>query len=290
MVRAGFRELRQVPFASEEDLALTGDDDAVRVTNPLQADEGWLRTRLLPGLLRAAKRNAFRHVRSIALFEVGTVFRLEDGVVRERPSLGFVLSGATGEGWTGTARDFDVFDAKGVIEELLSELRVTWRVGGAGGGAFHPGRSATILVGGEPVGTFGELHPRFAAALDLSGRVAAGELDVEALMPRSSDLRQVRDVPRFPPVRRDLAFQVDAATPAGDVQRALEEAAGELLDSCLLFDVHEGPPLPAGAKSLAFSVDFRAPDRTLTDAEAAEAVAAVVERLARDFGARLRSG
>jgi phenylalanyl-tRNA synthetase beta chain len=100
----------------------------------------------------------------------------------------------------------------------------------------------------------------------------------------------VEDVPRFPPVRRDLAFIVEASVPAGRVRAALEAAAGGLLGSVLLFDVFEGPPLPEGAKSLAFSVDFRAPDRTLTDEEADGAVAAIVERLSSEVGARLRSG
>jgi phenylalanyl-tRNA synthetase beta chain len=100
----------------------------------------------------------------------------------------------------------------------------------------------------------------------------------------------VEDVPRFPPVRRDLAFIVDASIPAGRVRSALVDAAGEILGSVLLFDVFEGPPLPEGTKSLAYSVDFRAADRTLTDQEADVAVEAIVERLSRDVGARLRSG
>jgi phenylalanyl-tRNA synthetase beta chain len=291
MVRAGLREVRQVPFVSEDDLALAGDAGAaVRITNPLQADEGWLRTRLLPGLLRAAKRNASRHVRSIALFEASTVFRREGDGVHETPGVAFVMTGETGEGWTGSKRDFDVFDAKGAVEELLAELGVEWRVGAEPGPPFHPGRSAAIVADEAVIGAFGELHPRVAAAFDLTGRVAVGELDVDALIPRSRTVPAVRDVPRFPPVRRDLAFVVDAATPAGHVQRALEETGGDLLDGCLLFDVHAGPPLPEGRKSLAFSIDLRSPDRTLTDAEAAEAVDAIVGRLARDFGAQLRSG
>jgi phenylalanyl-tRNA synthetase beta chain len=135
----------------------------------------------------------------------------------------------------------------------------------------------------------GEIHPKVAASLDIPGRVAIGELEVRALMDRTPSVVQVRDVPRHPPTRRDLAFTVDAGTPAAAMQSALEEAAGELLGSCLLFDVHSGPPLPEGKKSLAFSVDFRAPDRTLTDAEANEAVAAIAARLFHGFGAELRS-
>ncbi len=290
MVRAGAREVRQVPFASDRDLEIVGDRDAIRVTNPLQAEEGWLRTRLLPGLLHTARRNAFRHVRSVAVFEAGTVFRLADGTARERASVAFVLVGTADGGWTGGGREYDVFDAKGVVEAMLAELGIAWTTGRSHGGPLHPGRSATVEAGGETIGMFGELHPRAAAAFDLAGRVAVGEIDVGALMRHASGPLAVREPARFPPVRRDLAFTVDTATPAGEVLAALETAAGDLLDSCVLFDVHTGPPLPEGKKSLAFSVDLRAPDRTLTDAEAGAAVDAVTERLASDFGAQLRSG
>jgi phenylalanyl-tRNA synthetase beta chain len=290
MAAAGLREVKLIPFVSDEDLQLVPGGRAVRVTNPLQAEEGWLRTRLLPGLLKAARRNAYRHVRSTAIFEASTVFDIASGVPTESLSVGFVMTGAADAGWTTAGRDYDAFDAKGVVEELLAGLGVGWRIGEAPGAPYHPGRSAGVIAGGEAIGAFGELHPKVAAALDLNGRVAAGELDVEALRRLTTGVLEIRDVPRFPPVRRDLAFTVDAATPAGAVQAALEAAAGDLLDSCLLFDVHSGPPLPEGTKSLAFSIDLRARDRTLTDAEAVDAVASIVDRLTREFGARLRAG
>jgi phenylalanyl-tRNA synthetase beta chain len=147
-----------------------------------------------------------------------------------------------------------------------------------------------VVVAGETIGAVGELHPKVAERLDLPARVAVAELEVEALMRLAAPSTQAEDVPRFPPIRRDLAFVVDVSIPAGAVQATLEEAAGELLDSALLFDVHAGPPLPEGSKSLAFSVDLRAFDRTLTDAEAAEVVEVVTARLAEAFGAELRSG
>jgi phenylalanyl-tRNA synthetase beta chain len=290
LVRAGLREVRQIPFVSDADLELIGDRDAIRVTNPLQPDDAWLRTRLLPGLLEAAGRNARRDVRSAAIFEVSNVFRLEAGEPREAPAVGILLTGLVDGGWSGDERGYDVFDAKGVVEELLDGLRIEWSLGESPGPPLHPGRSATVRAGDEAIGAFGEIHPEVAEAFDIHGRVAVAELDVEALMRLARDTVEVRDVPRFPPVRRDLAFIVEASTPAGDVQSALEDAAGELLGSATIFDVHTGPPLPERKKSLAFSVEFRAPDRTLTDAEANEVVAAIVERLTRDFGADLRSG
>ncbi|MEX0743896.1 MAG: phenylalanine--tRNA ligase subunit beta [Actinomycetota bacterium] len=297
LVRAGLREVRQIPFASDADLELMGDRDAVRVTNPLLPEEGWLRTRLTPGLLKTVRRNAARQVRSVAIFEASTVFRRVGDRAEERPMVAFALTGAADPGWAGGGRTFDFFDAKGVVEGFMAALGIEWTLGGAPGSnaeapgsPFHPGRAGFVLSReGERVGVVGEIHPKVAASLDITGRVAVGELELSALMDLAPSAVQVRDVPRYPPVRRDLAFTVDAGTPAGAVQSALEETAGELLDSCLLFDVHSGPPLPEGKKSLAFSVDFRAPDRTLTDAEANEAVAAIASRLALELGAQLRS-
>ena len=297
LVRAGLREVRQIPFVSDADLELTGDRNGVRVTNPLQPEEGWLRTRLTPGLLKAVRRNAARQVRSVAIFEASTVFRRVGDTAEERPMVAFALTGAADPGWAGGGRTFDFFDAKGVVETFMAALGIGWSLDGgqssnaAGPGSpFHPGRAGFVRSGaGERIGVVGEIHPKVAASLDIPGRVAVGELDLNALMDLVPSAVQVRDVPRYPPVRRDLAFTVDAGTPAGAMQSALEQAAGELLDSCLLFDVHSGHPLPKDKKSLAFSVDFRAPDRTLTDAEANEAVAAIAARLAEEFRAQLRS-
>ncbi len=288
--RAGLREVRQIPFVSEADLRMVGDDDAIRVTNPLQADDGWLRTRLTPGMLKVVRHNAYRHVRSVAVFEVDTVFRIREGRPDERPKVAFALNGNADPGWARDDRPFDVFDAKGVVEAVMAELGISWTLGDPIGRPFHPGRSGTIMVGEERIGVLGEIHPRVADRLGLTGRVAVAELEVEALMRLARPLSGVEDVPRFPPVRRDLAFTVDASIPAGRVRSALEDAAGEILGSVLLFDVFEGPPLPEGTKSLAYSVDFRAPDRTLTDEEVDGAVEAIVQRLSRDVGARLRSG
>ena len=299
--RAGIREVRLLSFASKEDLYIPGDlprteveflhDDAIRITNPLQADEAFLRTRLLPGLLRAVRRNVYRHVRGVALFEVGTVFRMKDGGAEERPSVAFAMTGPASQTWAEPARSFDFFDAKGVVEALLEDAGVRdWWVGRPAGWPFHPGRSVAILAGQDGLGVMGELHPSLVERLDLGGRVAAAEVDVQALMAHASSEIEVRDVPRFPPVRRDLAFVLDGATPAAAVQAALLDAGGDLVETCLLFDVFSGPPLPQGKKSLAFSIDLRAHDRTLTDEEADAVVRGIAERLAAEFGADLRAG
>ncbi len=290
LVRAGLREVRPAPFASQEDLALSGDTDAIAIANPLTVEEGYLRTRLTPGLLRAVARNQSLGVRSVALFEVGTVFRLGDPV-EERRKIAFVLAGAAGEGWAAEKRPFDVLDARGALEALMDDLGVaSWSLGEPLGGAFHPGRSAFVQVDGERAGILAELHPRTAEAFDIEGRVALCELEFEAVRAAGAKEFVLRDVPRFPPVRRDLAFIVADDVPAGAVQAALEEAAGDLLGGVVLFDVFRGGSLPEDRKSLAFAIDFRAADRTLTIEEVQPAVDRIVARVRSDFGGELRSG
>jgi phenylalanyl-tRNA synthetase beta chain len=294
LVRAGLRESLSLSFASTSDLELMGYERAVRLANPPSADEPFLRTSLVPNLLKALSRNVSRGVRGATLFEVGRVFRLgtPDGTpVDEREFVAAALTGPAGEGVHSERRQLDCFDAKGMLEALMTGLGVEdWAVGGPAGRPLHPARSAEILIAGLPAGVMGEIHPGIAGRLDLPERVGVFELDVGILAPSAGRQRLFTDIPRFPPVRRDLAFVVDEETPAGAVAEALREAGGELVDQVVLFDVFAGDPIPAGKKNLAFSVDFRAPDRTLTDEEAERAVAAIVERLRRDFRAEFRSG
>jgi phenylalanyl-tRNA synthetase beta chain len=291
LVRAGLRESLSLSFASEADVELSSfeSNQVVRVANPPTAEEPFLRPGLLPNLLKAVRRNLSRGVRQVALFEVGHVFWGVRDVV-EREHVAAVLTGPAG-GWPDPPRQVDFFDAKGVLQSLLEGLRAeAWSLGDAPGWPLHPGRSARVMVGDADVGRVGELHPRAAAGLDVPTQTALIEIDLTALEPLLGAAFRFRDVPRFPPVRRDLAFAVDRDTPAGDVQAELITAASGLADSVELFDVFEGGSLPVGKKSLAFSIDFRAPDRTLTDGEVDSAVAEIVRLLGDRFGAVLRSG
>lgn len=281
--------MRSFPFASDAALALTGDRDAIGVSNPLQADDRWLRTRLTPGMLAAIRRNAYRQVRSAALFEVDTVFRMVDGRPEERPMAAFAMTGESEGAWTGR-RECDFFDAKGVVEALMADLGIAWSLGEPPGPLFHPGRSAFVMVDGARVGVLGEIHPRVAESFDVPWRVAVAELEVHKLMPYAARTVEARDAARFPPIRRDLAFVLDDQVPYAAVEAAIWEAGGDLVASCVLFDVHAGSPLPNGKKSLAFSVDFRDPSRTLEREEADEAVERIMSRVANDLGGELRGG
>lgn len=292
LAAAGLFETRSWSFAPASDRELFPERTGVRVANPVSEDEGHLRTSLLPGLLRAARRNVAHRRPSVRLFEVGATFEAgPDGGVVEEERVSVVVTGPAHEEWPGETREQDFLDVKGVLEYLVAGLGVeAWAVGDPLGHPWHGARSADVQLDGRSIGGLGELHASVAGSFDLSGRVAALEILMEPLLAAASTLPAFREVSRFPPVHRDVAFLVGKEVAAGDVRAELIEAAGPLLDRVMLFDVFQGQPLPAGKKSLAFSVDFRAPDRTLTDDEADEIVQAVTNRLAETFGAELRTG
>jgi phenylalanyl-tRNA synthetase beta chain len=289
---AGLFETGSWSFASAADLELFPGRPGVRVANPVSEDEAHLRTSLLPGLLRAARRNVANRRPSVRLFEIGATFEIgRDGGVLEEVRLSAVLTGPAQEEWPGESRPQDFLDLKGLLEHVLAAMGLEgWSLSGALDRPWHPARSATVQLAGESIGEVGELHASVAESFDLAGRVAALEVRLQPLLSAASTLPAFREVSRFPPVHRDVAFLLAEDVPAGEVRAALIEAAGSLLDRVLLFDVFVGDPLPAGKKSLAFSVDFRAPDRTLTDQEADDLVKAIAARLAKDFDAELRAG
>ena len=180
LVRAGLREAASLSFASSSDVELMRHTDPVRVTNPPSAEEPFLRTSLLPRLLDAASRNQQRGALSIALFEIGHVFRLAEPV-EEREHAAILLAGRAGEGLHAEDRGWDALDAKGILEGLLDGLGIEWTLEPGGDRPFHPGRSGSVLIGDRRVGVVGELHPGEASRLDLAGRVAIAEVDVTAL-------------------------------------------------------------------------------------------------------------
>jgi phenylalanyl-tRNA synthetase beta chain len=288
---SGLFETVSTSFVAGEELERLGQlSEAVRIANPVSEDDAYLRPSLVPGLLRAARRNVAHRRTSVRLFEVGRAFLAGDAPL-EQERVAVVLTGPSVEGWPDGGREQDLLDARGLLEHLMGSVGVgPWALGKPLGGPWHPGRSAAVVVAGAPAGLLGELHPRVAGAFDLPGRVAALELAVAPLAAVAEGPVAYRDVSRFPPVRRDVAFVVDREVPAGLVLDALAGAAGELLDRVSLFDVFEGDPVPEGKRSLAFALDLRSPDRTLTDEEADRVVRAVAERLAAELGAVLRVG
>ncbi|MDI9883077.1 phenylalanine--tRNA ligase subunit beta [Streptomyces sp. HNM0645] len=320
---AGYVEALNYPFVGEavlDQFGLAAEDPrrtVVTLVNPISDEEPALRTTLLPGLLSALRRNVGRGSHDLALFETGLVFRptgeeTVPGVlpVDRRPTdeeiavlnaalphqprrVATVLAGAREQaGWWGEGRPADWADA-------IESARAVAREAGAGLTVradqhmpWHPGRCAALYasVDGEEtlVGHAGELHPRVIKALGLPERTCAMELELDLLERAGEGALQAPRISTFPVATQDVALVVAAEVPAADVEKALHEGAGELLESIRLFDVFEGEQIGEGRKSLAYALRFRAPDRTLTVEEASAARDAAVALAGERTGAVLR--
>ncbi|MDI3297676.1 MAG: phenylalanine--tRNA ligase subunit beta [Bacillota bacterium] len=290
---AGLSESVGYPLQGEERLRLLGFDPArcPRLANPISREQACLEPSLLPSLLASAEENRRQGREEWALFEVGRCFALADGGgVEERSAAGFLVRGRLAWSWADRGRPADFFTAKGLMEALLQRTAVRGaRFERGGPAALHPGRAARVLAAdGEPIGWLGELHPALARRLDLPEGMVAGELDLDAVLRLAEPPREPAPLARYPGVERDLSLVVPEEEPAERVAAAIREAAGPWLDRLFLFDVYHGEEIGAGRKSLAFSLTYRAPDRTLSDEEVARVHETVRARLKRE-GAQLRS-
>ncbi|MGY0611934.1 phenylalanine--tRNA ligase subunit beta [Luteimonas sp. A501] len=266
------------------------DEALVRLANPLSAELGVMRPRLLPGLVDALARNAARQQDRVRLFELGKVFTATAAgkAPRETPRIAAVASGnAAAEQWGVPARRVDFHDLKGDLEALaaLSGTRLEFRP--ATPSWAHPGRAADVLREGVVVGSIAELHPRLQQALDLDHPVVAFELDLAVLLARG--LPRARALSKFPSVRRDLAFIVADSVAWGELEATAVAAAGPFLRSLRLFDVYAGKGVETGCKSVGMGLILQDDSRTLTDRDVDAAVASVTDAVAAAHGARIRN-
>jgi phenylalanyl-tRNA synthetase beta chain len=303
------------PFLGDdtfEALGLPADDPrrhAVRLANPISAEKPFFATTLLPGVLDAAARNLGRGAPGVSLFETGTVAfpvdrgpapvygvdwrpseaelgKLFDAIPEQPLHLVGVLSGELEPaGWWGASRAADWSDAIEIVRSLAAELGVPVVVEPAGRMPWHPSRCARVTVGEEVLGHAGEMHPRVCQAYGLPRGTAALEIDLDLLMRHAVDAPRAPSYSNQPLAKEDVALVVDASVAASDVEAALRSGAGDLLESVRLFDVFTGAQVGEGRKSLAFALRFRAPDRTLTEAETGAARDAAVAAAAAAVGA-----
>jgi phenylalanyl-tRNA synthetase beta chain len=242
--------------------------DALRLPEPLSAEQALLRTTLLPSLVEAARRNLDAGNDEIGLFEIARVYLppADPRPTERRHAAGIVEGGFA--------------PAKGVVEALYAALKLVPRFERAEHPLLHPGKTARL-----DAGIVGELHPT-----RLEGRWGAFELDLDELLAQVPERLVFQDVITYPPVHQDLAFTVPEEVVAGDLIEAARAAAGPELREMRVFDVYRGEQVGAGNKSIAFSVAFQSPARTLSDEDAAELRKRIVAALAKRFGAELRSG
>ena len=278
----------------------------------MSEEQPLLRASLLPGLAAAARRNLSRGLDDLFLFEMGSVVRGSVGMQATRPSveqrpddaqwqalndmlpaqgtsLAAVLIGnEQPRSWASVERAYAWSDAVAVALAVADALGVHLLVVQGQDSSFHPGRCAELKLGDTVVGIAGELHPRVLEDCALPPRGCAVELDFDLLAAAASDARPAPAVSAQPVAKEDLALVVPDGVSAAEVQAAIAEGAGELLDSVRLFDVYRGQQVAEGSRSLAFALRFRAPDRTLDANEIAEARQAAIDLAARRLGATLR--
>jgi phenylalanyl-tRNA synthetase beta chain len=296
---AGLSQAVNLSFAGLDDLdsfAFPADHEGrmtIAVKNPLNDEMAVLRTSLLPGLLRALGYNVSRGASDVALFETGRVFLArpweDDRRVPAQPErLGFAICGDFGPGGIeAQARPADVYTATAVWRLLASGLGLTAvELRQAAAPGFHPGRTAEVLVRGLSIGLIGELHPTTAAAYGINGRVAAGELEVNALISAVGHW-QLDQPSVYPAVSFDLAFEVPTGMAAADLVAA--SANAEMLETVEVFDQYQGSSVGEGNKSLALRFVFRATDHTLATDEIAALRKSLIAAAA-SVGAVLRGG
>ena len=302
LAAAGLSECITYSFLDPARLKTMGWDDPARLValvNPLSAERSVMRPSLAPGLLEVLATNAHRQRPDVRVFETGVTFaphREGDG---DRPEheelwLGVALTGQRAvRAWHAPRERVDVFDAKGMAELALA-------VAGAAGAVTQPwpvgeeppyleaGRAARLTLNGQEVARFGEVSHRAREVFDLGAPAFVAEVCLSALVARTVPVPRYVALPRFPAVQRDLALVVSDEVTVAEVEGAIRGMAVPWLVDVQLFDVYSGSQVGAGKRSLAWSLTYQAPDRTLTDAEVNEAHARVVSELARRFGAEVR--
>ena len=244
------------------------DPDAIALEEPISIELAVLRTELLPSLHDFARRNADVGNRDVALFEVAHVYLPKGNELPDEP---LHVAGIVEGGFSAV---------KGVVEAIYGALKATPLIAPGEHALLHPGKAARTEAG-----VFGEVHP---AVLD--GNWGAFEFDLELLLADARDPVRYADVSTYPAVRQDLAFIVAEDVPAADLVDVSRAAAGSELREMRVFDVYHGPQVGEGRKSLAFSVEFQSPERTLSDEDAAALRQRIVDALRERFGAELRTG
>lgn len=310
----GLTEVQNFPFVAESTmkaLNYTGERAATfRIANPMSEETPLMRTHLIPGLIAAAQRNLSRGARDFALFEIGAIFRnttkLVDGIfppLEVKPDaatikalfdsvppqpihLGAIFIGkTTGDNWRAKARSYEWADAIAEAQTVLDLCGLQYTVVRSDFAPWHPGRCAELLIDGKAVAHAGELHPRVCAEFGLPPRSCALVINLDAL-PASNTVRAAV-IGSMPMAVQDVALVVAEEVSAAALQQALVDGAGDLLESIVLFDRYD--KIGEGKVSLAFTLSFRAPDRTLTGEEISAAREAAVANAAKLYGATVRS-
>lgn len=262
--------------------------DGIALANPISADLAVMRTTLWSGLVKTLEYNQKRQQPRIRLFESGLRFVKDGEQIDQQPMLaGIVTGNQLPENWANGRRQADFFDVKGELEALFSLLGVEVRFTAGEHPALHPGQCAQLFLGDQPVGWLGAMHPLVQKKLDLDGTILMFELFLNPIV--SGYVPNFKEFSKYPEVRRDLAIIIGNEIAFADVDRVVRNNAGERLNALRAFDVYEGEKLGEGKRSLALSLFWQHPERTLNDDEVHELFDGVIQALQSELGATLRS-
>ena len=254
----------------------------VKLVNPLGEDTSIMRTVILPSMLDILSRNfAFKN-KGVKLYEIGKIYLPKDGEkLPDEPKR--MIFGTYGE-------HENFFTLKGEIDAILDQLNVhpATYIADTKNPSYHPGRCADIVIDGKKMGVIGQIHPLVAETYGIGGEVYVAELDFTGLQAVLAPERVFHSLPKFPTVSRDLALVCEESMTVGMLEACIKKAGGKLLRSVQLFDIYRGPGIAPGKKSIAFSLELRADDRTLTDEDTTGVMNAVLEKLKNDLGVSLR--
>jgi len=267
--------------------------NTVKIKDPLTRDHSLMRTSLIASLLEVIKWNTNRQAELVKIFEAGKIYLPYPDKPDSLPNEKLIIAGAinkTGRGdiWEKSI-SLDIFDAKGIIETVFQSLKVkNWEIVQGDHPAFHPLRNGKIIVKGEEVGIFGEIHPEVINNYRIPGKVSLFEIDFENLLLHIPSDLNFFILPRYPSVQRDLALIVKEEILSADIIRTIKLIDEELINKITLFDIFKGKQIGDGYKSLAYSVVFQAEDRTLTDQEVENIYIKIREKLIEKFNAKIR--
>ncbi len=297
MTASGLSEIYTYSFTSPgvfDTINLPKDSplrNAVVISNPLGVDYSIMRTTTIPDMLTVLARNYNRRVEEARLFELSYTYRKD--VPRTSQVEGIDESSLPKEiqvltlGMYGNA---DFYDIKGVVEGLLEKLGISKYEFSqeTENPTFHPGRTAALLIGGEYAGVIGEIHPDVLENYDIQTRAYVGVIEVEKLINNYNDTVQYKPLPKYPAVSRDIAMLIRDEITVKQVEDIIRQRGGKILESLKLFDVYKGKQIPEGMKSVAYSITFRAEDRTLTDDDVNKSMHKIIDGLKRNLDAQLR--
>ena len=287
LVGAGLYEIVVFSFTNPnifDKLNMTKDDirrNPVVITNPLGEENSIMRTTALASMMDVLARNENFKTDKARLFEIGKIYLPKEN--EQLPEEKHVLT-------LGMYGECDFYDLKGIVEAILDNFGIskTSFAPESEDPTFHPGRCATLTVGGKVIGKFGQIHPAVCENYDITNAVYAAELDFDVLVELANTDKTYKKLPKFPATQRDLALLADDSVLAAQIETIIKKKAGNIFESLTLFDVYKGKQVPEGKKSMAYSVVFRTEDRTLTDDDVNPVIESILKELSEKLGVTLR--